>query len=235
VGLFGPNLPIGKRTGLANPRGLWTDEPPSKLENPRDFVRRVAIKATSPRVVNPLKPLAAKPLGAFELAYAGKPVPRAGFTEALVLRQQTTQADRVARTRAAKPVALGVGKMSGWDWIRFGRRIRPADVGGVRGVVATVKPFADRGVHAQQLEMPIATTRKLASQAVAARVAVPYSESPEGTARVPMLTTTKEDFVPAAPRPSGVVYLGGESQSSSASWLYLAGALVLAWYVLRRA
>lgn len=213
-------LPLGRRTGLSDPRAGLTAQPDSKLGDAATFLRRVVLKPTDERVVNPLKPQASKPLGAFELAFDGKPIPPVGFTEAMARRFQTTQADRIARFRSATPVKLGSGPMSGWDWIRYGRRIRPADPGGVRGYVRQVGAHKERGTHAQHLEIPRKTLTRLATQASASDLPVPVSEAPVREATTPQLTYSIED--------------GATGVSDTFQWGYLLLAGVVAWLVLKR-
>lgn len=177
-----PRLPFGRRIGLANPFVPSTDAPDRKVMGPVQVQLALALK-TPTRAIVASKPLTIKPPGMFERAFAGQPIPQTGFTSQLKLRLATEHADRIVRARAAPRVTLGRGGQ-GWDWVRFGRRIKPRLPGGFSGMVAKVRRIRERGTMAQHLTIPLATQARLADKAVAPMRAV----LPEGVNGTPTLT-----------------------------------------------
>jgi len=214
------DLPIGRRTGLANPRGIGTAAPLSKvLGEPADLLTE-SIKVPIPRVISPFKPLPNKPLGAFEGTFEGLLIPDLGFTDRQKQRVETEQLDRQLRVRSAPKLVLGRGTMSGWDWIRYGRRIRPALPNGFLGHVAVTRELAERGVQSQQLEMPLAAADKLAGAA--------FKVSAVGPDDVPVSTASIPRLAEAATSPDPQV------KTDPFQWGYLAAAVVIVFLVLRR-
>ena len=213
-------LPIGRRDGLAASKTelVSTPSPDSKIAG--DVILLDTVKMPNRRAINPLAPLSSKPPGAFEAAYNGREISRVDFRGANQERLRTEQADRIARTRSAPTVSLGTGPTSGWDWIRFGRRIAPTLPGGFRGQVATVKAHGERGTLAQQLEMPILTTQGLATDAQVAAVDN-RNVLPTGHALVPHLTAPVLTTTTEAPPPTPF------------DWAYLIGALVVVFLILK--
>jgi hypothetical protein len=191
-------LPIGRRTGLADPYAPSTPLPLSKIMGePRDMLTE-SIKVFQPAVVD-FRRNNTKPLGAFERAFQLQPL-RADVStdDRLAIRQETVRLDRIARTRMAPTPILGVGAMNGWDWIRWGRRIKPNLPNGYLGAAAVVKPSAERGLQAQQLQMPLRAVDKLAIDAAAVgRAGV--TGAPVSVSTVPQLVQEADAPTPKTP------------------------------------
>ncbi len=223
MGLIG-FLPIGRRTGLADPYAPSTPLPDSKIVGDPKKLLLASIKLIDPRVSNPLKPQSSRPIGAFEAAYAMRAIPKTGITDSLNNRRMTEQADRIARVRATVPVALGRGAQTGWDWIKGGRTIKPRNIRGVNGLFPVMKRATERGTQAQQIMMPLAATVKLATEATVGDIApVSMASVPQSEDLTPRITASVGEGVISTTAPS----------ESSFQWVYLAGAVLVAWLVLK--
>jgi hypothetical protein len=223
MGLIG-YLPIGRRTGLADPFAPSTPLPDSKIVGDPKYLLLRSVKLIDARVINPRKPQASRPIGAFEVAYAQRLIPKLGLAGMLNSRRVTEQADRIARLRAATPVALGRGAQTGWDWIKGGRTIKPTNIGGVRGAFAVMKRATERGTQAQQIMQPISTTVALAARAAVGEAApVVIAQSPVSEDVTPRITAPVGQSEPMETR----------TEAGAFQWVYLAAAVGIAWLVLR--
>lgn len=157
-------LPV-RDSRFPSPKAGASDLPLSKTTgNPNQSLAASGPTTATPAAVSPIKSWRDKVSGAFQSQDRARKILAQGpLRDAARLALENR--DRQTRFRSARVPVLGTSRMSGFDWIRHGRRLNPAVPGGVNGLVQATRNPSVRGSSADAARVPAGTLERLAAKA----------------------------------------------------------------------